>query len=658
MKGVMLSFLLARKSKESKVLDQKPISIQSLFLRPILILFTTVVFLLFCNLLISKLVDVGRAIVAGEGYWSKHQKDALQKLSDFANTSDRSSYEVYLIHAKAIESGRLALTEVLKAQPDFSLLDRHLIAIGNSPDDVRAIGYAFYLGRDDVRIKRSLELWSEGNRNFAEVERIAERIHSGSNFSIQERKQTLTELMRLNQRLSQIEIEFSNTITSTIHWLMFQFFCATFAGTFLLLLGTAGLVLRAFAKFRRNMSLLLEGVTRISNGESGYRLQSSFSNEVNVFTKAFNQMMDHLEHANHQLAERSRYQSLVNALDQSAIVAWTDLKGNILSANDSFCKISGFTREELVGQNHRLLNSKFHPKEFFIEMWKTISSGQVWRGEICNRRKDGTLYWVDSTITPILLENGQKAYLSIRNDITSRKVVQSQLVQSAKMASLGEMAGGIAHEVNNPLTIIMGKEARIERMLRSQTPDLEIVFKDLNSIRETSDRIVKIVKGLKWFSRDASLDSFVLVDSKQLIVDVLDLCREKFMKSGIEIKVASLSNLDIECRKVEISQVLLNLLNNSYDAIEKLDQKWIEVSVAASANSVQFNITDSGQGIPPEVSEKMMEPFFTTKPVGKGIGLGLSVSQGIALSHHGRLFLDQNSSHTCMVLELPLKQAA
>ena len=230
---------------------------------------------------------------------------------------------------------------------------------------------------------------------------------------------------------------------------------------------------------------------------------------------------------------------------------------------------------------------------------------------------------------------------------------RAQAVETAKFASLGEMAGGIAHEINNPLAIISGKAEATILKIESGNFDKNKTLEDLTKITANVQRISKIIKGLRSFSRNTESDPMALVPIKQIISDTLELCSERFRNNAVELKVAPIPNLALMCRAAQLSQVLLNLLNNAFDAIESFPEKWISLSFAENESKVFISVEDCGLGIKAEVIAKMMEPFFSTKAVGKGTGLGLSISKGIIESHSGKLSYDTSSLHTKFVIELP-----
>lgn len=237
------------------------------------------------------------------------------------------------------------------------------------------------------------------------------------------------------------------------------------------------------------------------------------------------------------------------------------------------------------------------------------------------------------------------------------KAEQAKLVHSSKMASLGEMAGGVAHEINNPLAIIDGKVSQLRRMLDRDGLDTTKLKEGLDTIQATSDRVAKIVKGLRAFSRNAAADPMSAVPLRSVVQDSLALCSERFKSHSIDLRVSIRTEAIVECRAPEICQIVMNLLANAHDAAEQSQDKWVAVDVTSDHFHATVAVTDCGTGIPKHVVEKMMQPFFTTKDVGKGTGLGLSIAKGIADNHQGSLEYDSHSPHTRFVLRIPLVQS-
>ena len=229
---------------------------------------------------------------------------------------------------------------------------------------------------------------------------------------------------------------------------------------------------------------------------------------------------------------------------------------------------------------------------------------------------------------------------------------------SARLASLGEMASGIAHEINNPLAIIDGHNSLIERLARSGGDGHNAaVIRSTQKISATVRRITDIVRGLLSFSRDGESVGWEDIPLHQLLGDVTGLCDARFQSKKICLEVElppDLEEVRLHCNRVKIAQVLINLLNNAVDAVEKLENKWVRLGLERQGADLVISVTDAGSGIPVRLRERIMDPFFTTKEVGKGTGLGLSVSAGIAGEHGGRLEIDPESEHTRFNLVLPV----
>lgn len=227
-----------------------------------------------------------------------------------------------------------------------------------------------------------------------------------------------------------------------------------------------------------------------------------------------------------------------------------------------------------------------------------------------------------------------------------------QMVSSSRLASLGEVSAGIAHEINNPLAIIQGKAELLMRNFPEQSVQREQVDKIIQMVK----RISTIVKGLRTFARDGSKDPMRPFRLTPFLSDLQDLCQARMKNHDIELAVDCRIS-DGFGREVQISQVLINLLNNSIDAVQDVPKKWIRLEAFERNGHLIFAVTDSGAGVPVEIREKIMEPFFTTKPIGKGTGMGLSISIGICRDHGGDLQYVAQSKHTRFEVILPLPQA-
>lgn len=351
------------------------------------------------------------------------------------------------------------------------------------------------------------------------------------------------------------------------------------------------------------------------------------------------------------------FEQLLQALNSSAIVGITDTKGKIIFANQKFCDISGYSVPELLGKDHRVLNSGLHPKDFFKDMWEVISAGNIWTGEIQNKKRNGELYWLQTTIAPIFDENKQIVnFVSIRFDITQMKKAQANLIESNRMASLGEMASGIAHEINNPLTIILGRITLLKKRIeKNEKP--EVLNNEVNLIEKTVYRISNIVNGLRRLSRDNTKDPIEEFSIKNLIDESQELFAQKLKNKEIDFSYSCIQDCNIKAKSLQLSQVIVNLINNSIDAVEGLENKWIKIIVEQKSVFCSIQVVDSGVGIPKEIASKLMTPFYTTKGPGKGTGLGLSLSKKMIEESKGKFYYDESKPNTTFCLELPMATA-
>jgi two-component system CheB/CheR fusion protein len=336
---------------------------------------------------------------------------------------------------------------------------------------------------------------------------------------------------------------------------------------------------------------------------------------------------------------------LKRALDEAAIVATTDVSGRITYVNDKFVDISGYSRDELLGQDHRIINSALHSKEFMRDLWRTIAGGRVWHGEIRNRAKDGHYYWVDTTIVPFLNERGKPyQYIAIRADITARKAAEERLTHQEALVRVGQLAAVVAHEVKNPLAGIKGA-IQVLLSRRAEGDDEIAVMRDIIS---RVDALNELIGDLMLFARPRP-PRLAAVHVRPLLQEAADMLRRDRVSAGIDVSVNAEATV-VQADGELLRATLLNLLINAAQALGGAGG--IAMAARREDGQVVITVRDTGPGIPAELRDQVFEPFFTTKA--RGGGLGLPIARRTAELHGGTLTATYPpDGGTVMTLRLP-----
>jgi len=360
------------------------------------------------------------------------------------------------------------------------------------------------------------------------------------------------------------------------------------------------------------------------------------------------------------------------ALDQSTIVAITDQRGIINYVNDEFCRISKYSRDELLGQDHRIINSGFHPKDFIRELWTTIAGGKVWKGELRNRAKDGTIYWVDTTIVPFLNNEGKPyQYVAIRHDITQRKFAEEQVLKqaaelqrAAQLSFVGELAAGLAHEIKNPLAGIQGAVDILIRRRDKNDPEREA----LEGMRHEVLRIDSTVRALLERARPR-LVSLAEGSLREIVEKAVTVARGQLIDAasrGRDINLTLEPSEDpvmVPMDSAQIEDAVLNLIINAIEAANTGGQVRVRVAKVQNERLDQreeeaiVEVSDDGPGIKDEDLSRIFNPFFTTRD--RGTGLGLPAVRRIARLHGGRVEVNSVvGKGSTFTIHLPLTRPA
>lgn len=367
--------------------------------------------------------------------------------------------------------------------------------------------------------------------------------------------------------------------------------------------------------------------------------------------------MEELERKNRELqrdlAERRRveaaYERLATAVDQAGeAILITDIHGTIQYVNPAFETISGYHRTEALGNNPRMLRSGTHDGAFYRKMWESLAHGIVWSGRLVNKRKDGSFYHAETTISPVRDVTGNLTnYVGVQRDVTQEVALEEQLRQAQKMEAIGQLAGGVAHDFNNILAAML---MQLGMLLNSQVLD-QPTRKGLQDLETYATRASGLTRQLLLFGRRSVMEIRTL-DLNEVVSHLLKLLR-RLLGEHIQIDFQQESPSWVEGDAGMLEQVLMNLAVNARDAMPKggrllIKTRTVELDAptatsqteAAAGLHVCLSVVDEGCGMTTATLEHIFEPFFTTKPVGKGTGLGLATVYGIVKQHRGWVEVD------------------
>lgn len=357
--------------------------------------------------------------------------------------------------------------------------------------------------------------------------------------------------------------------------------------------------------------------------------------------------------ANDELEEELK--NILKDFDKNVIASTTDKEGNIIYASDMFCKLSKYTKEELVGANHNVINHADMPRELFRDMWKTISSGNIWRGEIKNSTKDGGYYWVDAIISPVFDNAGNIIeYNAIRQDITSKKelenlnktleekisvaITQSQekelhMLNQSKMAQMGEMLSMIAHQWRQPLGAISSTASALDLKILIEDYEKEFFARSIKDILAYSQHLSLTINDFRNFFKDSKVVS--QSNFKTIIDETIQIVKISIQNHNIAISIENNFVDDIYIYENEFKQVILNLIKNAEDAIieNNIKNSFIKIKTYKEEKNAVFEIEDNGGGVDNKIMSKIFDPYFSTKDKQSGTGLGLYMSKTIIENH-------------------------
>jgi len=354
-----------------------------------------------------------------------------------------------------------------------------------------------------------------------------------------------------------------------------------------------------------------------------------------------------------------KLEQYIKAIEENNIVSKTDPNGIITYVNDEFCKISKYSKEELIGKNHNIVRHPEVPKETFKKLWDTIKAKKTYKATVKNMAKDGSVFYVNTTIIPIVDENDEIVeYIAIRYDVTKEKLLQEEIekkqkiiISQSRFASLGQMIANIAHQWRQPLTELQFAlyNLKKEALNKNDEKILDYYEKSKQLIQNMSNTIEDF---LNFFKPNRNIQTFYIKNS---IIDGFNLTSQIIKKENIKI-IFELDDFSIKGNPNELTQVIVNLIQNSKDAFiqNNIKNRFIKVSMILKENFYKIIYEDNAGGIEQKIAEKIFEPYFTTKHSSSGVGLGLFMSKMIIEQNfNGIIYFKNTKNGAKFIIKLP-----
>jgi PAS domain S-box-containing protein len=337
----------------------------------------------------------------------------------------------------------------------------------------------------------------------------------------------------------------------------------------------------------------------------------------------------------------------------------TDLSGKLIRVNDAYLRLYRFGNpEDVLGQTQRIIRSPLTPDSVYKEMWTTITSGKVWRGEMTNRATDGTEVYIHLTISPIRRDGKLMGFMGFAIDRAQQVMLEQQLFHANKLVVLGTLGAGLAHELNNPLASILldAEYLREVHAAPSKAMDHASALAAAESVIRGAERMRRVLEHLLLYSKKDSESAHSALSIRQLLEDSFLFIERQLMSRGIEIRIDVEGDPHVNGNRTQLESVIHNLLGNSRDAFGSAPGSEKRISISAHFHEAErvakIEYRDNAGGIPSGVIDRIFEPFFTTKG-GEGTGLGLPISKKILADHGGSIHCGSSNGETWFSIVLP-----